>query len=58
MMNLFQAGAIVAATSAGFARGMMGEVSEEEKKGVAKYSKMVMVRLESLVRVMLMRRRW
>jgi len=43
MMNLLQASVIVAATSVGWQRGIMGGLGEEERKGVGKYSKWVLV---------------
>lgn len=49
MMNLFQAGAVVGSTAAGFCRGMMGQLGEEEKNGVGRYSKWVLVRFSHLI---------
>jgi hypothetical protein len=37
-MNLLQAGAVIAATSSAWAGGRIDGVSEEERKGIAKYA--------------------
>lgn len=40
-MNLFQAGAVIGATGAAWKGGMMGDLSDEGKEAVGKYTQWV-----------------
>ena len=47
MMSILQSSMIVGATSAGWTRGVVGDLDDREKSGVMKYSKWLRVSLGS-----------